>query len=194
MDRASLFFLTKGIVTQYFSLLITSLAICKSIFQRFVITVETSLVFIISKARLSFMEREKKKKNKIDISFHRSRPCGVQISKSLEFYHERANCISGVSFFGICSFARFEYQKWSTVVEWGTDHQYPSNGGFCDFVRHLLERYMNWSRDSLFRRPRTLQGMFRRNLMICVGRTGDEKYWKYKLKISMLNLKTSIYL
>lgn len=64
MDRASLFFLTKGIVTQYFSLLITSLAIYKSIFQRFVITVETSLVFIISKARLSFMERKKKKKTR----------------------------------------------------------------------------------------------------------------------------------
>lgn len=64
MDRASLFFLTKGIVTQYFSLLITSFAICKSILQRFVITVETSLVFIISKARLSFMEKKKKKKTR----------------------------------------------------------------------------------------------------------------------------------
>lgn len=73
MDRASLFFLTKGIVTQYFSLLITSLAICKSIFQRFVITVETSLVFIISKARLSFMERKKKKK-KQDRYFVPSKP------------------------------------------------------------------------------------------------------------------------
>ena len=135
MDRASLFFLTKGIVTQCFPLLITSLAICKSILQQLIHDFNAqsklhSCLLFQREGWLSFIK--KKEKNKIDISFHRSHPCGVQISKSLEFHHQRTNCISDVSFFGISSFERvtpFEYQKWtrSIVLEWGTDHRYPSN-------------------------------------------------------------------
>ena len=69
MDRASLFFLTKGIVTQCFPLLITSLAICKSILQQLIHDFNAqsklhSCLLFQREGWLSFIKKKGKKQNR----------------------------------------------------------------------------------------------------------------------------------